>query len=65
MTSQPTMPSPNHATSTPAIADSADSNAYNAAAVEAAAQKFWDDSKAFEVVEDASKPKYFCMSMLP
>ncbi len=38
---------------------------YDFAAVEAAAQKFWDDSRAFEVKEDASKPKYYCLSMLP
>ncbi|MBS0583903.1 MAG: leucine--tRNA ligase [Proteobacteria bacterium] len=40
-------------------------NLYDPAAVEAAAQKFWSDSRAFEVKEDASKPKYFCLSMLP
>jgi leucyl-tRNA synthetase len=38
---------------------------YDFAAVEAAAQRLWNESKAFEVTEDASKPKYFCMSMLP
>src|SRR5579883_3143392 len=38
---------------------------YDAAAVEAAAQTFWNDSKAFEVKEDPSKEKYFCLSMLP
>src|SRR5512146_2071220 len=30
---------------------------YDFAAVEAAAQKFWNDTRAFEVKEDASKPK--------
>ncbi len=40
-------------------------NLYDPAAVETAAQKFWNDSRAFEVKEDASKPKYFCLSMLP
>jgi leucyl-tRNA synthetase len=34
-------------------------------AVETAAQKFWNETRAFEVTEDASKPKFFCMSMLP
>jgi len=38
---------------------------YDHGAVEAAAQKFWNDTKAFEVKEDPSKPKYFCLSMLP
>jgi len=38
---------------------------YDFAAVEAAAQKFWNESRAFEVVEDAAKPKFFCLSMLP
>ncbi len=38
---------------------------YDFAAVEAAAQRLWNESKAFEVTEDTSKPKYFCMSMLP
>ncbi|HVJ63539.1 MAG TPA: leucine--tRNA ligase, partial [Tahibacter sp.] len=38
---------------------------YEPAAVEAAAQKFWTDTRAFEVKEDPSKPKYYCLSMLP
>ncbi|MBN8888579.1 MAG: leucine--tRNA ligase [Rudaea sp.] len=38
---------------------------YDPAAVEAAAQKFWNDTKAFEVKEDPNKQKYFCLSMLP
>ncbi|HJU39964.1 MAG TPA: class I tRNA ligase family protein, partial [Tahibacter sp.] len=38
---------------------------YDPATVEAAAQKFWTDTRAFEVKEDASKPKYYCLSMLP
>jgi leucyl-tRNA synthetase len=38
---------------------------YDFAAVEAAAQKFWNENRAFEVSEDPSKPKYFCLSMLP
>jgi leucyl-tRNA synthetase len=33
--------------------------------IEAAAQKFWDSTCAFEVREDASRPKYYCLSMLP
>ena len=43
---------------------------YDFAAVEAAAQRFWNDTHAFEakesvMPEDSSKPKYFCLSMLP
>ena len=34
-------------------------------AVETAAQHFWDDTRAFEVDEASSKPKYYCLSMLP
>ena len=40
-------------------------NLYDPAAVEAAAQKFWNESCAFEVKVDPSKPKFFCLSMLP
>ncbi|HSE12594.1 MAG TPA: leucine--tRNA ligase, partial [Rudaea sp.] len=38
---------------------------YDFAAVESAAQKFWNETRAFEVKEDPSKPKFFCLSMLP
>jgi leucyl-tRNA synthetase len=38
---------------------------YDFTAVESAAQKFWNDTRAFEVKEDASRPKYYCLSMLP
>ena len=65
MTSQPVSSSPNQATPLPASPESVDPHAYNAVDVEAAAQKFWNNTRAFEVVEDTSKPKYFCMSMLP
>ncbi len=34
-------------------------------AVESAAQRFWDGTRAFEVDEASSKPKYYCLSMLP
>jgi len=42
-----------------------DSAAYQPAAVEAAAQAFWDRTRAFEVHEQSDKPKYYCLSMLP
>ena len=38
---------------------------YDPQAVEAAAQQFWDRTRAFEVVEDADRPKFYCLSMLP
>ncbi|HVI57573.1 MAG TPA: leucine--tRNA ligase [Luteimonas sp.] len=44
---------------------SAEPSAYDPKTVESAAQRYWDETRAFEVTEDASKPKYFCLSMLP
>ena len=38
---------------------------YDPQVVEAAAQTFWTTTRAFEVVEDPAKPKFFCLSMLP
>ena len=38
---------------------------YDFKAVEAAAQQFWKERKAFEVKEDSSRPKFYCLSMLP
>jgi leucyl-tRNA synthetase len=38
---------------------------YDPAAVERAAQQYWDEQRAFESVEDRSRPKYYCLSMLP
>ena len=38
---------------------------YDPAAVERAAQQYWDERRAFEVREDAARPKYYCLSMLP
>ncbi|MGL6077949.1 leucine--tRNA ligase [Methyloversatilis discipulorum] len=39
--------------------------AYAPSEVEAAARQYWDDSQTFKAVEDASKPKYYCLSMFP
>ncbi len=39
--------------------------AYDPTAVEAAAQAYWNRTRAFEVKEDPGKPKYYCLSMLP
>lgn len=38
---------------------------YQPAAIEPAAQKKWDDARISNVSEDASKPKYYCLSMFP
>ncbi len=38
---------------------------YDPATVEAAAQGYWRDTRAYEVVEDPSRPKFYCLSMLP
>jgi leucyl-tRNA synthetase len=38
---------------------------YRPQAVESAAQQYWTAQRAYEVTEDASRPKFFCMSMLP
>ena len=42
-----------------------DPTAYQPKAVETAAQAHWNATRAFEVVEDPSRPKYYCLSMLP
>ena len=39
--------------------------AYAPKAVEAAAQAHWQATRAFQVVEDPNRPKYYCLSMLP
>lgn len=38
---------------------------YDHAAVERAAQRYWEERHAFEVREDPSRPKFYCLSMLP
>jgi leucyl-tRNA synthetase len=38
---------------------------YDPAAVERAAQQYWDEQRAFEAREDATRPKFYCLSMLP
>ncbi len=42
-----------------------DPSAYDPKAVETAAQTHWQATRAFEVVEDPSRPKFYCLSMLP
>ncbi|MEO7065873.1 MAG: leucine--tRNA ligase [Rhodanobacter sp.] len=36
---------------------------YQPAAVEAAAQQYWNAGQVYEVKEDSSKPKFYCLSM--
>ncbi|WNL45147.1 leucine--tRNA ligase [Dyella sp. BiH032] len=38
---------------------------YRPQAVEAAAQQYWREQRAYEVKEDPSRPKFYCLSMLP
>jgi leucyl-tRNA synthetase len=38
---------------------------YDPKAVEAAAQAYWQRHRSFEVREDSTRPKYYCLSMLP
>jgi len=42
-----------------------DPSAYDPKAVETAAQSHWQATGAFQVSEDTSRPKFFCLSMLP
>ncbi|MFP4154531.1 MAG: leucine--tRNA ligase, partial [Halothiobacillaceae bacterium] len=38
---------------------------YNAAEIEERTQSHWADTRAFEVVEDPTREKYYCLSMFP
>jgi leucyl-tRNA synthetase len=38
---------------------------YDPAAIERAAQQYWDERCAFEVREDPARTKFYCLSMLP
>ncbi len=38
---------------------------YNALEIESQAQQYWEENKSFEVVEDSSKEKFYCLSMFP
>jgi leucyl-tRNA synthetase len=38
---------------------------YDPQAVERAAQSFWKSRRSFHVVEEATKPKFYCLSMFP
>ncbi|HSO81413.1 leucine--tRNA ligase [Thiocapsa sp.] len=38
---------------------------YDPQAVEAAAQRYWEDHRSFKAVEDRSREKFYCLSMFP
>ena len=38
---------------------------YEPTAVEAEAQRYWNEHKSFEVIEDPAREKYYCLSMFP
>ncbi|KMK51699.1 leucine--tRNA ligase [[Actinobacillus] muris] len=38
---------------------------YNPSAIEPKVQQYWAENKVFKAVKDASKEKYYCLSMLP
>ncbi len=40
-------------------------DAYDFAHIEAKWQRAWEDQRAFEAVEDPSKPKFYCLEMYP
>ncbi|HEY0310370.1 MAG TPA: leucine--tRNA ligase [Luteimonas sp.] len=42
-----------------------DPSAYQPAALEAAAQRYWADTRAFEAREVPGREKFYCLSMLP
>jgi leucyl-tRNA synthetase len=41
------------------------STPYNPEIVEKAAQDYWQESRCFEVLEDADKEKFYCLTMFP
>jgi len=45
--------------------DQGNEQAYQPQAVETTAQAYWREQRAYEVKEDASRPKFYCLSMLP
>ncbi len=38
---------------------------YTSAEIETATQQYWEHNNSFRAVEDASRPKYYCLSMFP
>ncbi len=40
-------------------------NSYEPAVIEVAVQQYWQDKQSFRCIEDPSKEKFYCLSMLP
>lgn len=38
---------------------------YNFKEIEDKCQKYWEENKTYKVIEDESKPKYYCLEMFP
>ena len=38
---------------------------YRPEIIEPEAQQHWEDTQCFRATEDASRPKYYCLSMFP
>ena len=47
------------------MSKSVEKGVYHPQQIESAAQKHWQNSRAFEVNEQSDLPKYYCLSMLP
>jgi leucyl-tRNA synthetase len=45
--------------------DQGNEQGYQPQALETAAQAYWREQRAYEVKEDPSRPKFYCLSMLP
>lgn len=45
--------------------DQGNEQGYQPQALETAAQAYWREERAYEVKEDPSRPKFYCLSMLP
>jgi len=45
--------------------NNSEENQYQPSVIEARVQALWESNKSFEVTEDTSKEKYYCLSMLP
>lgn len=47
------------------MSDPIEQGVYHPQSIENAAQKYWQEQRAFEVNEQSELPKYYCLSMLP
>jgi leucyl-tRNA synthetase len=53
------------ASNDPALPGNVPAPGYSPQAVESAAQAYWNAQHAYEVKEDPTRPKFYCLSMLP